>query len=132
MFTYLFDPNPGMVDYSSRSMLIALGVCGLLFVLAIAIRIWRRQVENPVTKKLSASWVRTAVWFGVIGVVLVISRVEAIQFFAMRFLWVLWMLGALLYVFFQFRQFRTRHYQVLPRETVVDPRDRYLPGKKKH
>jgi len=59
------------------------------------------------------------------------ARVEQIQFLAMRFLWVLW--GALLlaYVVFQILRFRARNYVVLPSVRTDDPRDKYLPGRKK-
>ena len=29
------------------------------------------------------------------------------------------------------KQFRTRHYEVLPKQRVEDPREKYLPKKKK-
>ena len=69
--------------------------------------------------------------FGIIGLVLVVSRVEDIQFIEMRFLWVLWALALVLYVVLQWFVFVRRHYTVVEKKQVVDIRDRYLPTKKR-
>jgi hypothetical protein len=106
-------------------------LCIALIVLSFVIRVWRRKMESPVTKKLSRSWSSACFWFGASGLVLVVCRVEQIQFLAMRLFWALWILGALVYAFFQVRQFRARYYRILPKEPTIDPRDRYLPGKRK-
>lgn len=85
------------------------------------------------TKKLSTSWASAALWFGISGVVFVASRVEHILFLAMRFMWVLWGAFLGLFLFFQLRRFRQKHYEVLPKmKTAADPREKYLPTKKKH
>jgi hypothetical protein len=112
-------------------MLILLGICVVLILASIVIRYWRRGLTNPITKKLSRSWSSAALWFGIVGIVLVVSRVESIQFLAMRFMWVLWGLAFLVYLFFQWRLFRSRHYEILPKMKVEDPRDKYLPKSKK-
>lgn len=127
---FLFYPNPGNAQYSSTSMVVLLVLSLGLVVLSFVVRSWRAAITNPITKKLSRSWSSVCFWFGVSGAVLVVSRVEQIQFFAMRFLWVLWFVGVLLFVYFQVKNFRARHYQVLPHAHQEDPRDRYLPGRK--
>lgn len=70
-------------------------------------------------------------WFGLISLVLIVSRVESIQFFAMRILWVFWGAALIFYGVFQARRFRQRHYEVLPSIVESDPRAQYLPRKKK-
>lgn len=129
--TYWFYPNPGNADYGNPKVLLLLALCVLMIAGSFGLSAWRNRQANPVTKKLSRSWAMAALWFGVVGLVLAVSRVEQIQFIAMRFLWVLWAGFLIAYVVLQVRIFRARHYQVLPRETVVDPRDAYLPGKKR-
>lgn len=69
-------------------------------------------------------------WFGIVGAILVASRVEMIQFMAMRLMWALWLLCLVLYAFIQFVQFRRKHYTVMQRTQVVDERDKYLPQSK--
>ncbi len=129
--TYLFHPNPGRLTYASPSVIAILVLCAALIVLSFGISYWRKQLQNAVTKKLSRAWSSTVFWFGIVGLVLAVSRVEKIQFIAMRFLGVLWVLFLLLAVILQWRLFRMRHYAVLPRAGKTDPRDRYLPGKKR-
>lgn len=130
-FQYLFAANPRGVTYMSASVLTALAVCAVLILGSFAIRMWRSRQQNSVLRKLSRSWASVAFWFGIIGLVLVVSRVEAIQFFAMRFLWVVW--GALLLgiAFLQFRLFRAKYYVVIPQKPQFDPRDKYIPGRRK-
>ena len=129
---YLFYPNPGQAEYTSMSMLIVAGVCAALIIVSFVIRFWRKGLTNPVTRKLSKSWSSVSFWFGVSGLLLVVCRVERIQFLAMRFLWVIWALLLIIYVILQIRLFRMRHYEVIPMAKVEDPRDKYLPKKKKH
>lgn len=132
MLSYWFYPNPGNTYYSSPKVVLLLVVCVGLIIAAYLLRRWRSSSENPVTKKLTRTWASAAFWFGITGLVLVVSRVEGIQFFAMRFLWFLWGLALFAFAVFQWQMFRKRHYQVLPRVTVEDEREKYLPGKKKH
>ena len=129
--TYLFHPNPEHATYSSPSVIVVLVLCAALIVLSFGISSWRKHLQNAVTKKLSRAWSSTVFWFGIVGLVLAVSRVEKIQFIAMRFLWVLWGVFLLLAIVLQWRLFRMRHYAVLPRVGKTDPRDQYLPGKKR-
>ncbi|MFA6038926.1 MAG: hypothetical protein WCV62_06795 [Candidatus Peribacteraceae bacterium] len=131
LLLYIFYPNPGNATYGSTSMLTFLALSLVLLVLAITIRSWRAGLQSPATKRLSRSWSATSFWFGIIGLILVVSRVEKIQFLAMRFLWVLWGLSLLVYIAFQIRQFHARNYQVLPSQRFSDPREKYLPGRKR-
>lgn len=129
--TYLFWPNPGIVPYDSSKVLIALALSALLMVASVVIGAVRRKSHNAVFKKLSSSWAPASFWFGFCGAILTVSRAEGIQFLSMRFLWVLWAVFLLLYIFFMWRHFRARHYTVMPRQVVNDPRDAYLPKRKK-
>ena len=127
MLSYWFYPNPGSADYDSPKVLIIFGVCILLFVGSFLISRWRQRPSNPVTKKLSRSWVRAMRLFAFIGTFLAICRVEEIQFFAMRFLWLLWGLALLGFFALQIWLWRKKHYTVVEKQKVDDPRDKYLP-----
>ncbi len=131
ILTYLFYPNPGRLTYGSTEIVALLAVCGALIVLSFLIRLWRSRTANGMTKKLTRSWSSLTFWFGIVGLVLIVCRVEKIQFLAMRFLWVFWGVFLLLALVMQYRVFRSRHYEVMPRVGKVDPRDQYLPGRKK-
>jgi hypothetical protein len=129
-FSYWFWPNPGGWYYTDHRVQALFAVCAALIVVFFIITFWRRSLKNPITKRLSRSWANTALWFGIVGIVLTASRVEMIQFLAMRAVWVVWVIALVLYVFFQFIQFRRKHYTVMDRVRVVDEREKYLPGKK--
>jgi hypothetical protein len=131
LFIYLVWPNPGNAHYSSSSMQTLLIVCALLVLFSFLFRFWRSRMTNPVMKKLSRSWSSAAFWFGATGLVFVVSRVESIGFLAMRLLWVLWGIAFALYLGVQMRLFKMRYYEKLPTEVSDDPRDRYLPKRKK-
>lgn len=130
LLTYIFWPNPGNADYSSPKALILLVLCIVAVVAAVVIPRLRGS-WNPQLKKLSKSWATACAWFGGIGLVLVIARVEEIQYIAMRFLWVLWGMALLGYMFVQVRSYRARYYEVLPTAPVQDARAQYLPKRKK-
>lgn len=127
MLEYWFYPNPGSATYDSPKVLLIFGVCAALIVASFLIARWRKKHGNAVTKKLSRSWASALRWLGIIGIALVIGRVEQIQFFAMRALWLLWGTVFLGYALFQVWYFRKKHYTVVPKEKVNDPRDQYLP-----
>lgn len=129
-FSYWFWPNPAGWQYSDFRVQTLLAVCLGFVIVSFAISFWRRRLTNPVTKNLSKSWSSASFWFGVVGAVFVASRVEMIQFLAMRALWALWLLSLVLYVVFQVLSFRRRHYTVMERTQVVDERDKYLPKSK--
>lgn len=117
--------------YSSPKALALLILSVLLLVGAAVLSAWRKRHSNPRVKHLSRSWASVSFWLGLIGLFLVVARVEEIQFLAMRIWWVLWVVAAVLYVFFQIRHFRAQYYQVLPADTSTDPRAAYLPKRKR-
>jgi len=129
-FSYIFWPNLGTLPYSNPKVLTLLAVSGAFVVLSVVIRVWRKRLSNPVTKKLSRSWAGATLWFGLIGFFLTISRAEGIGYISMRFWWFVWALALLLYLFIQVRVFRARHYTKIDVVRPVDPRDQYLPKKK--
>jgi hypothetical protein len=131
LFVYLFWPNPGNAYYVSPKIQVLLVVCVLLILLSFAVRLWRRNMPNPVMKRLSRSWPTAAFWFGVSGLVFLISRVEGVGFLAMRFWWVAWGAIIALYLGVQIRMFKMRYYEPLPREKGDDTLARYLPKKKR-
>lgn len=129
--TYLFWPNPGNADYTSPKALVLLLVCLAMVLASIILPRWRNRLADAQLKKLSRSWAMAAGWFGWTGLVLVIARVEEIQFVSMRFLWVLWGLILLGYLFVQLKLYRARYYQVIPAQPMIDARAQYLPKRKK-
>jgi len=132
MLIYLFWPNPGNADYSSPKSLILLVVCVLLVVVSFAIKYWRKKQSNAVTRKLTRSWPSVTLWFGLVGLFLVICRVESISYLSMRVWWVVWGVVLVVYILFQLKMFRMRHYNVLPqKKREHDPREKYLPKSKK-
>ena len=130
-FSYLFWPRPPVVGYDNLKMQIVLLFCLGVVVSSFVIKRWRKKQLNPVTRKLSRSWRVAALWFGLIGLVLAVSRAEDISYLSMRFWWVVWACVLALYLFVQVRTFRVRHYQKLPTEHYDDPREKYLPKRKK-
>lgn len=131
VFSYIFWPRPPATGYDNPKIQAVLVVCALLVVASFALRYWRRKLRNPQTKKLSKSWSSAAFSFGVVGVILAVARAEDISYISMRFWWVLWVAFLALYLFMQFRLFRAKHYEMLPKQEFSDPRDKYLPKKKK-
>ncbi len=129
--TYMFWPRLGGAHYSDPKIVGLLVVCCIFILASFGLKFWRKSLSNAVTKKLSSSWPAAAMTFGIIGLVLVISRVEDIQFIEMRFLWVLWACAIALYVVIQWFMFVRRHYTVVEKKHVVDIRDRYMPKKKR-
>lgn len=131
LLTYIFWPNPGNADYTSPKALILLLVCIVAVIAAVVLARLRGGWNNPQLKKLSRSWATACAWFGGTGLVLIIARVEEIQYVAMRFLWVIWGVALIVYLFVQFRSYRARYYEVLPNAPVHDDRAQYLPKRKK-
>jgi hypothetical protein len=126
-----FWPNPGGWHYADLKVQLVLAGCVALMILSYVIKRWRSRVKNPSTRALSASWSVATFSFGLVALVLAVSRVETIQFVSMRALWVVWFVCLAWYVIFQFMAFRNRHYVVMDKTRTVDGRDKYLPRKKK-
>lgn len=128
---YLFYPNPGTGSYTSTSALVILGISAVFIVASVSFRVWRKKQQNSVTRKLTKSWPASLLWFGIFGFVYAVSRVEGVSYISMR-LWVfVWAACFLLFVLFQTRKFKNRYYEIIPQEKKIDPKDRYLPKKKK-
>ncbi len=131
LLSYLFWPNPGPTTYENPKVIALLLLCVLLLSASVLLRVWRRKLQNPVLRKLTRSWPSAALWFGVIGLFLVVSRVEGVSYVSMRFLWVLWGLAFLLYVLLQLKIMRLKYYEPIPTQMPDDPREKYLPRAKK-
>jgi len=129
-FFYLFWPNPGNAYYTSPKIQVVLAVCIFLLLFSFIFGLFRRRMRNPILKKLSRSWSSAAFWFGILGLLFAVSRVEGIGFLAMRAWWVGWGIAVAFFAGVQLRLFKARYYETLPKEDFVDPRDRYLPKKK--
>ncbi len=128
---YLFWPNPGVSSYGNSLALFLLLVSFALIAASFGIRVWRAKQKNPVTRRLSASWPSAALAFGLVGLLLTVSRVEGIQYVGMRIWWIVLAASAAWYLYFQVRRYQKRHYEVLPSKRVDDPRDPYLPKPKR-
>jgi hypothetical protein len=131
ILTYLFWPNPGNAGYDSPKATALIIACALMIALSFALRLWRNRKASAPMRKVSRSWASATFWFGIVGLVLIVARVEQIQFVAMRILWVLWGVLLALYVVLQLRLYKNRYYEVLPTITADDPRSKYLPKRKK-
>ena len=132
MLHYLFWPNPPAPFYSSPKVIVILLICAALIVSSMIIKRWRIRHHNAVTRKLSRTWQSALFWFGIIGLFMVVCRVEGISYLSMRFWWIIWGVSALLYTGFQIKMFRSRHYEVLPTQSKEeDPLEKYLPKKKR-
>ena len=131
ILSYLFWPNPGTSSYGNTKVMMILVFCVLLILAAVAVKMWRGKQPDQMLRRLSRSWSSALLWFGVVGLVLTVARVEGIQYIAMRFWWVIWALAAAFFLYIQVRTFRMRYYQVLPTHVAHDPRDKYLPRKKR-
>lgn len=129
--SYLFDPYPAALPYGSPQTMPFLVLSLGLVLASFALSRWRKRTPNVVTKKLSSAWPTAAAVFGVVGFVLVVARAEDIQYVSMRFLWVLWFVLGGLFAYLQYRLFKARHYEVVKQEHVADPREKYLPKRKK-
>ena len=131
LLTYIFYPNPGNASLTSPKALTLIILCALMVLASFGIKYWRSRLKNPVTKKLSRSWARASFWFGVIGIILAYSRIESISYVSMRLWWVVWLVALGAYLFIQYKLFGARYYEVLPKEKTEDPREKYLPRRKK-
>jgi hypothetical protein len=130
ILVYLFWPNPANASYTSPKVVVLLIVCSLLVVLWILLKFWRARVKNLVTRKLTRSWPAASLWFGVVGLFLIVARVEQVSYVSMRVWWFVWLAAFLAYLFIQVRIFRARHYEILPQTRGEDPRGKYLPHRK--
>ncbi len=128
---YLFWPNPVAVTYDNPKVIAALILCAVLIVGGFILSRLRHRWSDARLRKLSASWPSIGYTFGGTALLLVVSRVEQIQFLAMHFLWVVWLIAAIFVVWLQWKSYAMRYYEVLPRIDERDPRAKYLPHKRK-
>ena len=128
--SYWFYPRPPSVSYENPKVLLLALFCILLFFGSFVVSVVRKNRENAVTKKLMKSWAPFMRWFGGIGMVLLIARAEDIQFLSIRAFWALWVFLVLGFTFLQIWRFRVKHYTIVPKTYVEDPREKYLPKQK--
>ncbi len=131
-FVYLFWPNPANAMYDSPKAIVLTSVCALMILGSFALKRWRKKMSNAPTKKLTRSWPSASLWFGLIGLFLVVCRVEGISFVSMRVWWLIWLAILIAYSFIQWKMFKARHYEIVPKQKKdASARDKYLPKKKK-
>ncbi|HCI03624.1 MAG: hypothetical protein QF755_01050 [Candidatus Peribacteraceae bacterium] len=131
LVTYLLWPNNPVIPYGSPKLTALIVMSFGLIVVSFTLRMWRKKLDNQITKKLSRSWSGACLWFGIVALVLTVARAEQISYLSMRLWWVVWLIGWVVYVFFQIKMFKLKYYKKLPSETVNDPRKKYLPKRKK-
>lgn len=129
--SYLFWPNPGGAVYGDPHPRIALAVCGALLLLSLALRIMRARLHFGSFRRFALSFDRVALWFGVTGLLLVVARVEEIQYLAMRFWWIVWGGSFILCGVVRLRRLRLLGYEVIPSAAPPDLREKYLPRSKR-
>ena len=112
-------------------MVAILAFCVMLVVGSFVIRWWSHHEQNARRRLLSRSWPAASLWFGLSGLILVVARVEQIQFIAMRLWWVIWGVTAGFYVWFQVKNWHLRYYEVLPQQKQRNSMERYLPRRKR-
>ncbi len=123
LLSYLFWPNPGAVSYSDPHPLIALVVCGVFLLSSLVLHCMRGRLVH--------SLARAALWFGLVGLLLVVARAEEIQYISMRFWWIVFGGSLLLYVVVQCRRARSLWYEVIPSAVSQDLREKYLPHRRR-
>jgi len=131
VLSYLFWPNPEGVSYSDLHPRIALIFCGMLLLSSLVLRVMRARSHFGSFRRLAHSWARAALWFGSVGLLLVVARAEDIQYIAMRFWWIVFGGSFALYVFVQCRCARLLWYEVIPFVPSQDLREKYLPRRKR-
>lgn len=131
LLQFLFDGHPEPVGYDNPKVIALLILAFGLMAASYGIKLWRSRQPNPVTRTLSRSWAAAAFWFGFTALVFVISRTEGVFFLSIRFMWVLWLAAAIFYIIVQVRLFGARHYEVLTKTLQQDPREKYLPKRKR-
>ena len=130
-FVYWFWPNPAGWYYQDGRVLVLLGISIGLLLLSFVLRVLRPRLTNAVTRSLMSGWPSVIFWFGIVALLLTVSRVETIQFLSMRVLWALWIFLLACYFILQIVQFRRRHYTVVRQAHSIDEREKYLPRKKR-
>jgi hypothetical protein len=130
-FSYWLWPNPAGWQYADGKVQILLVACIVAVILSFFFVVIRSRFLDARARTLSSSWSSALFWFGVVGLVLTVSRVEMIQFLSMRLLWAFFALSLALYILIQMMQFRRRYYSVVQQAHVIDERDKYLPRQKR-
>lgn len=130
---YFFWATPPIADYASPKVIGLFLLAFLLIAGSYYLSYRMRKQEQAVLRKFGKSWSSAMFWFGIVALVLLLSRTEGISFLSMRFFWVLWVLAVIAYAYLQYRLFTRRYHVIVPSQVVEDPRDAYLPkkGKKK-
>lgn len=132
ILSYLFWPNLGVSSYDNPKVLALIVVCVGLVIASFIVRFWIRKTATPVLRKIAKGWPTALLSLGLTGLLLIVSRVEGVQYLSMRVLWIVWAAAAVFYAFLQIKKYRQRYYEVLPAVSVEDPRSKYLPKRKKH
>lgn len=132
LVTYIFWPNPPAPAYGDPKVMALLLLCGALVVGSFVMKHWRKRLSNSVTRKLTRTYGPAMFWFGLVGLFLTVCRVEGISYLSMRLWWGVWFLGLIAFGIIQWKLFKSRHYEIVPQQKASqDPKDKYLPKKKK-
>ncbi len=126
----LFALTSGAHDYSSTGVASLLAVGVLLLVLSSVVRRKRRSFQGTV-KALSKTWPSALLLFGAVGVALGVCRAEGVPFFSMPLLAVLWAILLVVVASLHVFLYRKRSYTIIPSQKTIDPREQFLPKRRK-
>lgn len=124
----LFDAHPQALAYADPS--VAAQLVAAVAMIAAA-QVLRRVRFSAGRRGVTRTWPPSLLVFGVAGAVLAVARAEAIAWLAMPLWSALWAGLAALLAVLQAAVWRRRTYTVVPVAKQTDPRDAYLPGKRR-
>ncbi len=102
---------------------------GLALILALAAKLMERRAgkkKNLPYKKLWLKWFNFLATLGVIGLVLLFLRQQAVYFFSMPFLWYLFGLAMLVWLFFILRWQKVRMKKIIVEIKEKQEKEKYL------
>ncbi|NQU77834.1 hypothetical protein HQ544_04010 [Candidatus Falkowbacteria bacterium] len=127
---YIFLVNPAPLKPLQWGL--AVGVFGLLVVVAIIAVIWSRKKEIDITTKKVATKISTfAFTLGLTGWVLFFLRQTHVYFFSRRFLFLFWLIGFIVWLVFLLKYVVKKAPKARQDFTERQEFEKYLPKKKK-
>lgn len=126
---YYFDPSPG-ADFQFTKLTLVLII--LLFLLSIAIRIYRRKyAKDAVLKKMLKRYPGRFFTFGIILLFLLLSREAGIPYLSMRFWWFVLFIYIIYWAVKVSLNCKKEYRHRLWQAQSSDALSKYLPKKKK-
>lgn len=123
-----FALSPAPLGYSS---VMSWGLCVAGAVLLLLSSVVRRMKFPSSVRGATRTWPALLLAYGVTGILLGVSAAEGVTFFAMPALAALWALLLIVTTVLHALFWKKRSYVIVPQERRPDPRDAYLPGKRR-